>query len=365
MGKKKIFFVFAITLFLVTPLVFFGCSGSKGSETGETPVAPADSPALPARGYFKGILPIPAAGQEIANAYAQASQSAEFVPVWESGVGASGFWDYADALESGSLVKSLVRGNGMFPIVHFSFIDKNPATGSLALKSPGNLPNATLSDPAWRAAYKKAVLDAVKAVKPRYLSVGNEVNRWYEQYGAADNDGNGFQHFVSLYEEIYDAVKTLSPDTLVFCVFAREIVDELREADLGVLEMFDPARLDLLVFTSYPHSVRKDKTGAVLAQPHNRPSDIPDDYYARALTYIAGKPFGFSEIAWPSLDFYGGEQSQADFLSDVTVRLTKNQGIDLRLLGWPWLHDLDANDTIGLLRRDGTEKLAYRAWKNL
>ncbi|MCX5866160.1 MAG: hypothetical protein NT009_01590 [Proteobacteria bacterium] len=365
MGKKKIFFVFAITLFLVTPLVFFGCSGSKGSETGETPVAPADSPALPARGYFKGILPIPAAGQEIANAYAQASQSAEFVPVWESGVGASGFWDYADALESGSLVKSLVRGNGMFPIVHFSFIDKNPATGSLALKSPGNLPNATLSDPAWRAAYKKAVLDAVKAVKPRYLSVGNEVNRWYEQYGAADNDGNGFQHFVSLYEEIYDAVKTLSPDTLVFCVFAREIVDELREADLGVLEMFDPARLDLLVFTSYPHSVRKDKTGAVLAQPHNRPSDIPDDYYARALTYVAGKPLGFSEIAWPALDFYGGEQAQADFLSEVTGRLTINQGVNLRLLGWPWLSDLDANDSIGLLRRDGTEKTIYQAWKNL
>jgi len=352
-----------ILFFLIALVAFPGCSGSKESE-GETPLSPVDSPGLPARGYFKGILPIPAEGQGIADAYTQASQSAEFVPVWESGVGASGFWDYADALKSGSLVKSLVRGNGMFPIVNFSFIDKNP-TGSLTLKSPANLPNATLSDIAWREAYKKAVLDAVKAVKPRYLSVGNEVNRWYEQYGVAVNDGNGFQHFVSLYEEIYDAVKTLSPDTIVFCVFAREIVDELREADLGVLEMFDPARLDLLVFTSYPHSVRKDKAGAVLAQPHNRPSDIPDDYYARALTYVAGKPFGFSEIAWPALDFYGGEQTQADFLSEVTGRLTLNQGINLSLLGWPWLSDLDANDAIGLLRRDGTEKLAYQAWMNL
>jgi len=350
-------------LSLAVPLVFSGCSGSKGPEE-ETLITPADSPALPARGYLKGILPIPAAGQEITDAYAQAAQSAEFVPVWESGVGASGFWDYAGALKSGNLVKSLVRGNGMFPIVNLSFIDKNPA-GSLTLKSPANLPNATLSDPAWRAAYNKAVLDAVRAVRPRYLSVGNEVNRWYEQYGAADNDANGFQHFVSLYGEIYDAVKTLSPDTIVFCVFSREIVDELREADLGVLAMFDPARLDLLVFTSYPHSVRKDKTGAVLAHPHNRPADIPDDYYARALTYFASKPFGFSEIAWPALDFYGGEQSQADFLSEVTGRLTGSQGINLRLLGWPWLHDLDANDSIGLIKRDGTEKPAYQAWKNL
>jgi len=364
MGKNRFKFVFPIILFLTFPPVFVGCSGSNGPEE-EALITPADSPALPARGYFKGILPIPASGQEIADAYAQASLSAEFVPVWESGVGASGFWDYAGALKSGSLAKSLVRGNGMFPIVNFSFIDKNPATGSLILKSPADLPDATLSDPAWREAYMKAVLDAVRAVKPRYLSVGNEVNRWYEQYGAADNDGNGFQHFVNLYGEIYDAVKTLSPDTIVFCVFAREIVDELREADLGVLEMFDPARLDLLVFTSYPHSVRKDRTGLPLAHPHNRPADIPDDYYARALTYFAGKPFGFSEIAWPALDFYGGEQSQADFLSEVTGRLTRNQGADLRLLGWPWLHDLDANDSIGLIKRDGTEKLGYQAWKNL
>lgn len=364
MGKKKGFFLFSLTVFLAIPLFYAACSGSNGSE-GKTPLVPADSPALPARGYWKGVLPIPAAGQSIGDAYARAALSAEFVPVWETGVGASGFWDYAPALSGGSLVKGLIRENGMFPIINFSFIDQDPATGTLKLKTPGSLPGATLSDPAWRAAYEKAVLDAVKAVRPRYLSVGNEVNRWYEQYGDAAGNANGFQHFVSLYGEIYDAVKILSPGTVVFCVFAREIVDELREADLGVLEKFDPARLDLLVFTSYPHSVRKDKAGTPLAHPHNRPADIPDDYYSRAATCAAGKPLGFSEIAWPSLDFFGGEQGQADFIPELTGRLTTGRGINLRLLGWPWLTDLDANDTIGLIRRDGTEKPAYQAWKIL
>lgn len=66
---------------------------------------------------------------------------------------------------------------------------------------------ATLSDGTWRNTYKEAVLDAVRAAKPLYLSPGNEVNRWYEQYGAGSDDPNGFQHFVSLYEDIYDAVK--------------------------------------------------------------------------------------------------------------------------------------------------------------
>jgi hypothetical protein len=32
---------------------------------------------------------------------------------------------------------------------------------------------------------------------------------------------------VTLYEEIYDAVKELSPETKVFCTFAREVVAEI------------------------------------------------------------------------------------------------------------------------------------------
>jgi hypothetical protein len=77
------------------------------------------------------------------------------------------------------------------------------------------------------------------------------VNRWYEKYGVGENNPNGFQHYVNLYEEIYDAIKKLSPETKVFCTFAREIISENREADLSVLPMFKPEKMDLLVFTSY------------------------------------------------------------------------------------------------------------------
>ncbi len=48
---------------------------------------------------------------------------------------------------------------------------------------------------------KKAVIDVVKSSRPLYLSIGNEVNRWYEKYGVEGSDPNGFQHYVSLYEE--------------------------------------------------------------------------------------------------------------------------------------------------------------------
>lgn len=313
-------------------------------------IKPADSPENPNRGFFMGILPVPGDGQSFEEAYSQAAQYCEFTPVWGR---PTPFYSLAGDL-SGSwgqaFLERNIRGNGMFPLIHVSFIGPN-----VTLITPPDMENAALNNSAWREAYRQAVLDVVRSSRPLYLSIGNEVNRWYEKYGGEENNPNGFQNFVSLYEEIYDAVKKLSPETKVFCTFAREIVSENREADLTVLSMFNPEKMDLLVFTSYPYAVQGIK----------RPSDIPDDYYSRALSYLPGKPFGFSELGWPSIDFFGGEQAQADFIMQVAGRLTREQGINLHLFGWAWLHDLNENDHIGLIKRDGTEKLAYEAWKNI
>jgi hypothetical protein len=81
--------------------------------------------------------------------------------------------------------------------------------------------------------------------------------------------------------------------------------------------------MDLLVFTSYPYCV----------QWINRPSDIPDDYYSKALSYLPDKPLGFSELGCPSMDVFGGEQAQADFITQVVGRLTRGQEINLHLFG--------------------------------
>ncbi len=238
----------------------------------------------------------------------------------------------------------------MFPLVHMSFIG-----AGMILESPPDIPAATLNNPDWRKAYREAALGIVRAVRPLYLSLGNEVNRWYEQYGAESSDPNGFQHYVSLYSEIYDAVKELSPETQVFCTFAREIVAQNREADLAVLGMFEAEKMDLLVFTSYPYSVKGI----------NRPDDIPDNYYARALTYVPGKPFGFTELGWPALEDFGGEEGQADFIIQSANRLTREQGVNLHLFGWQWLSALDENDAVAMIKRDGSPRLAYHTWREL
>jgi hypothetical protein len=195
------------------------------------------------------------------------------------------------------------------------------------------------------------VIESVEAAKPVYLSLGNEVNRWYEKYGWEGE--NGFKHWVSLYEEIYDDVKELSPETIVFCTFSREIVSENKEADLSVIGLFDPEKLDILVLTSYPHSL----AGV------NRPRDIPADYYTKVLEMLPDKPVGFSEIMWPSMAEFGGEEAQADFLRQLEMELTN--GLDVEFIMWPWLSDLAEGDYTGLIHRDGTEKLGYEAWISL
>lgn len=309
-----------------------------------------DSPYLFDRGYFMGILPTPSTQQSFAQAYEEASFTVDFVPVWGK---PSPFYAMASDL-SGSwgdtFVQDYIRGKGMFPLIHFSFLGPE-----VTLVVPPGMEGASLSDSDWRLAYKDAILETVKAVRPLYVSVGNEVNRWYEKYGAADGDPNGFQHFVTLYENIYDSIKEISMQIQVFCVFAREIVSENREADLSVLNMFNPSKMDILAFTSYVHAV----------QGINRPSDIPDDYYSKAAAYMPGKRVAFTELGWPSLEAFGGEQGQADYLADMVGRLTKDLGVNLYMLSWAWLHDLTLEDETGLKQHDGTVKAAYLLWQEL
>lgn len=243
------------------------------------------------------------------------------------------------------------------PLIHFSFFGKD-ASGNLIVSAPSTMSSATLSDSEWRSAYKEAVLDVLKIVRPKYLSVGNEVNRWYDEHGADSSNSNGFQYFVSLYEDIYDAVKLRSPGTTVFCVFAREIVSEYREGTnlKTVMGMFDASKLDIVAFTTYAYAV----SGI------NAVSGVPDDYFSKVIpTGLSGKRVAFTELCWTSIAFFGGQQGQVDFLNAVIGRLTTGRSLSLEFIGWPWMHDLDANDESGMLEFSGTAKAVWTTWSNL
>ena len=144
-----------------------------------------------------GALPTPAEGQSFEDAYRQISTFVDFVPVWGR---PTPFYDASSELSGGwgkTFIEQYTRGNGMFPLIHMSFM-----ANDMALASPPNISEASLENPEWREVYKRAALDIIRKIKPLYLSLGNEVNRWYEKYGSHNGDPNDFQNYVSLYEEI-------------------------------------------------------------------------------------------------------------------------------------------------------------------
>jgi len=357
-----------MSLILVTALA--ACVPPDGTP-GENPVDSASTdldqpvaerlyqPPTPQRGYFKGFSAILPPDGDFETAYARASEHSEFVSTWV-GANDSGYWNLADYLSGwwgSTFVEGFTRGNAMFPILNLSFIDRDDS-GGLTLSQPPDTSYAGLADPAFREVYRDAAVAAVRAVRPAYVSLGNEVNRWYSAFGESSGGSNDFGHFVTLYEETYAAVKEVCPETTVFCAFAREIVSEGREADMSVLALFDPSTLDAVVYTSYPFAV----SGI------SAPSDLPDDYYSDALRAagLADKPFGFTEMGWSTMEAFGGESAQAQFLADVVGRLSAGQFLQLHLLGWWSLFDLegDAHGT-GLIATDGRKKPAFTLWESL
>ncbi len=324
-------------LFLLC-IIFASCNREK------LPIEPIDKITKPSGWFLIGILPNPHQGVSFDSIYKYVSKFTHLVPVWGK---PSPFYKMPEDL-SGSwgdyFVKTLIRGNNMAPLIHFNFYGKG-----IVLISPPEISNPALSNTKWRKSYKDAIIEVLIEIKPKYISVGNEVNKWLEKYGY-DGD-NGFYNWITLYDEIYDTIKKLSPDTKVFCTFAREIVSENREADLEFLRHFDSSKIDIVVFTSYPYSV----------STINSPLDIPNDYYSKILNYI-NKPVGFSEISWWSRPEFGGEQGESLFIHLIPELL---KDMEIEFVMWPWLCDLDTNDYTGLKKYDGTEKSGFSEWKNL
>lgn len=341
---KRMGAIILITALLLPTLIAITNDSSADQELFDT-ITPIDDPELPPWGFYKGLLPNPESGGDIAKTYENVSSFTQMVPVWGR---PSTFYNFSTDLSGGwgdIFVDQLIRDNGMFPLVHMSF--HGPG---MTIISPSHLPSATLNDPDWRALYIQSAKDIVNASRPKYFSLGNEVNRWFETHGMNALDHDGFQHYISLYNETYDAVKALSPETKVFCTFSREMVEDNKEADLSILEHFDPDRMDVLVFTSYPFAV-----GGI-----NRVADMGNDYYRKAFLHFEDKPFGLSEVTWTSDPAFGGEEEQSLFVSELFSNLTDD--MEVEFLSWNWLHDLAPADKTGLKGLVGNERLAYSTW---
>jgi hypothetical protein len=244
---------------------------------------------------------------------------------------------------------------GFTPLVGLGF-DRDAADGivesTIAWDDPGDVEKL-----------KQTAVSIAQQHHPEYLALGGEINRYYE------HDPAGIDLFVAVYAEVYDAVKAVSPRTLVFPVFQLEMTkgggyllggSQSRASQRHLIDRFGE-RLDIVAFTTYPFL------------DYTSPADIPEDYYAEIAAHTS-RPVAFTEIGWPSAPIvtfpdseYGGSpDEQAAF---VRRFFQLNADTDLVLALWAFPHDLGsgshnaAMDSISLRHNDGTPKPALAVWQ--
>lgn len=200
--------------------------------------------------------------------------------------------------------------------------------------------------------------DFVAEHRVPWLAVGVEVDE------LARTSPRLFDRYVTAFAEIATAVGEASPTTKVFPVFQLERVSGRQGGLFGgsddappqwdLLARFPDA--DAIGFTTYPALVFGD------------PAEVPDDYYATVADHT-DLPVLFTEVGWFAGDEIPGWESSADEqLAFVELLADQMGAVEPEAVIWSFLFDQVIEvpfDTMGLLDRDGEQRPAWRAWKEL
>lgn len=196
--------------------------------------------------------------------------------------------------------------------------------------------------------------------RPRYLALGVEMNLYYQ------HQPDDFEAYTALFEDTYAIVKEASPNTLVTLTFqyedlqARLPTTEPHYTDWQLLAIFEPL-VDVTAISTYPSLA----FGSV--------DDIPANYYTQLRAFtdhpIVVASAGFSSGADGIGEASEGEQQQALFVERL---LRESADIPVATLiwfaGWDPVYAegtaLAVFRHIGLVREDGSEKPAWRAWSD-
>ena len=309
-------------------------TASRASSTGTTTSSSSsEMPQSP-----KGVTFSPATydGAGIADFLSKAPQTGQILE-W------AGDWMELGGDGAPATISGLASQQGMKMMVVVQFFQQS--TGELL--RPLNSTN--------ELEYLALTKDFVQQHKPSYLGVGIEVDILYQK------NRTSFQEFVSLYNQVYDEVKSVSPETLVFTIFQYEKMNGLdgglyggiNDANNTEWQLLSLFRTDVAAFTTYPGLIYHD------------PSDIPGDYYGRVALHV-NESVGFTEIGWHTGNVSGGwgssQEEQAAFVSRFFA-LTK--GLNRAFVVWSFLYDQAAVvpfNTMGLFYVNGTAKLAWQTW---
>lgn len=226
-----------------------------------------------------------------------------------------------------------------------------------------------------RRAFTEFALWIAREFHPQYLGLASEINTYLDAHP------DDVQPYLSLYREVYAAIKDVSPETQVFVTFQWEDLNNVfpeiaegrraYETNWDQVEAFEP-ELDVWVISSYPF----------IAFPSG--ADIPDDYYTPLLERTS-KPLALGEGGYTSKPigpFPGAPSDQVLYLEAIDRQLGE------RLAFWTYLllSDFDPEayadamrdqgrseadiqtlgmfQAVGLRQADGSAKPALAVWDN-
>lgn len=203
--------------------------------------------------------------------------------------------------------------------------------------------------------YVTSAVTFARTHSPEYLGFGIEVNVLYQKSPA------DFEKFVTLYREVYDAVKEVSPSTVVFTVFQLEKMKGLNGGLYGGANdpetahwfLLDRFASDIAAFTTYPGLI------------YETPSKIPADYYTDIQQHTQN-PIAFVEIGWHTDSSPPGWESSESEQAEFVERFFKlTQDLEMELAIWSFLYDqesLEPFKSMGLYASDGRAKQAWEKW---
>ena len=357
-------------------LVFVACTDEGSGDSTTSPPASsspstvatttADSPAGTSYGFFP--FPNGDTFEAVVAHFSDLSEHADVLLMqpniaWEEFVGDS---DQSESRENLRNMALLADQHGLNTIY---IVDPlNGLNRQEFLDLPADW-DASFANPDVREAMTNLSLWILGEFEPRYLGLSSEINTYLEAHP------DEIPHYLSLYGEIYDAIKAESPETQVFVTFQWEQVNGVflgsgqLEPAWEQIELFEP-NLDLWAISSYPFAA------------FDTAADIPDDYYspllARTDKQLAVAEGGF--ISRPTGPFAGTPQDQVDQLASVHDQIGSRLDFWINLI----LDDFDPaaiadpmreqgrseSDittlglfaSIGLREYDGTPKPAMAIW---
>lgn len=332
------------------------CFAVAGCDSGPIPL-PADY-TIPATTVIRSSVPTPRAwfGPTVAEAFQLASRltgwiSLPHVMTWWPATGGRPTTSAGNQPWETALLDQ-------FPSrVFLQFDAYSGRTGTLADRLPPALAGGTFATPAVRDAFKTEVLDRVRALDADFICIGMEINAYYE------NQPDDFSHFVSLFAETRDAIKSERPRAVVFPSFQYErllgrAVKGPHDPHWHLLTAFEPHQ-DAVGISSYPLA-----DGNVVR--FGDPDDLSDDYYAQ-IAHHTDRPIVFAELGFSTDPRFGGSESaQAGFLRRFE---TMTADLDLLLVNHFFLYDTvgfgPVFDSMGLVDGFGRPKQAFHVWQRM